>query len=86
MLDPVEDGIGQGGVSDGLVPVLEGKLTGEQSGASAGAVLQDLEKIAPFAVAQRSAAVVLENEQVVLLESVHELGIGPVAPGEGEVL
>ena len=41
----VEDRIGERGVTDGLVPVLHGKLAGNDGGAHAVAVIHDLEQI-----------------------------------------
>lgn len=37
--EAVEDGVGQGGVSDGLMPVLDGKLAGDEGGLSSDPVL-----------------------------------------------
>ena len=39
----IEDGITHGGIADQLVPVVYGVLTGDQVGAGALAVVEDLE-------------------------------------------
>jgi hypothetical protein len=43
--EPVEDGIGQGVIADGFVPMLQRKLAGDEGGLSSDPVLQDLEEI-----------------------------------------
>ena len=44
----VQNGIGEGGIPDDVVPVLEGELARDEGGSSAGAVLDDFEEIAAF--------------------------------------
>ena len=44
--EPVEDGVGQGGVGHGAVPGLDGKLAGDHGGAELATILDDLEEIA----------------------------------------
>lgn len=82
--DPVEDGIGQGGVSDGPVPVLERELTCDKGSASAGPIFQDLEQVVTLPLGKRGESVVVEDQEIGLLQSVHERGIGPVAASESE--
>jgi hypothetical protein len=84
--EAVEDGVGQGGVSDGLMPMPDGKLAGDEGGLSSDPVLQDLEKVAALRLAEGSESEVAQGQQPGFLEPVHELGIGAVGPGEGEVL
>ena len=50
---PVEDGVGECRVSNVLVPVLDGELTGHERSLSAVAVLEDVEQVAPFGVGER---------------------------------
>ena len=44
--DPVEDGVGQRGVADDLVPVVDRHLAGDDQRAGAVAILDDLQQIA----------------------------------------
>ena len=81
----VQDSIGEGGVADDFVPVLEGELARDEGGSSAGAVLDDFEEIAAFDLVQRSKAVIIDNQEIGFLKSVHQLGIGAVGTGEGHV-
>ena len=44
--DPIEDGVGQGGIADKFVPAIDRKLTGDDQRAGAVAILDDLQQIA----------------------------------------
>jgi hypothetical protein len=83
--EPVEDGVGKGVVSDRIVPVLEGELTGDQGGSSTVAVLEDLQEVPPLAVVERSQAVVVQDQQVRLGKLFEEFGIASVRPAEGQL-
>ena len=43
---PVEYGVGQGGVADGGVPLVDGQLAGGDGGASAVAIFEHFEQVA----------------------------------------
>ena len=45
MDEPVEDGVGEGGVAEQVVPLLDGKLAGDQGGTGGVSVLEDLEEV-----------------------------------------
>ena len=59
--EPTEDGIAKRGVTDRIVPVIDRDLTGEQRRAAAGAILDDLEQIAPLPIAERREHLVVEE-------------------------
>ncbi len=82
----VQNGIGEGGIPDDIVPVLEGELAGDEGGSSAGAVLDDLQEIAAFDLVQGSEAIIIDSQEVGLLKSVHQLRIGAIGTGQGHVL
>ena len=46
--EAVEDGVGDGRVADDVMPMFDGDLAGDDRRATAMAVVNDLEKIAPF--------------------------------------
>ena len=48
MDEAVQDGIGQGRIADGLVPVLHRELAGDNRGAAAVAVFEDFQQVASF--------------------------------------
>jgi len=46
----VEDGVGDGGVADLLVPVIHGKLAGDDGGGMAVSFFKDLQEVSSFGV------------------------------------
>ena len=87
MMDqPVQDGIGEGGISNDIMPVLEGELAGNEGGSPAGPVLDDFQQVSAFGLVQGGQAIVVNGQQVGLLESVHKLGIGAIGPGSGQFI
>ena len=42
---PVEGGVGQGGLPESIVPIGDGQLAGDRRGAALAAVLDDLEEV-----------------------------------------
>jgi hypothetical protein len=50
---PVHNGIGDGRVSDMVVPVLNGELTGDQGGTRSVAIFDDFKQIPSFRVRER---------------------------------
>ncbi len=84
--EPVEDGIAKRGVPDAGVPVFDGQLTGDQGGAASDPILDQLEQIPPFAVAEWGQAPVVEDEQIGLREGLHQLPVGAVRHGRARAL
>ena len=80
----VEDGVGEGGIADDIVPVLDGHLAGQQRAAAGVAVVEDLEEVVPALSRERSEPPVVEDEEPRPGEPLDDLGIRPVAAGEGE--
>ena len=80
----VEDGVAEGGVADDVVPVFEGELAGDEGGAPAVAVVEDLEEIAALDIVQGDHPVVVQGQELGAKQAVEELGIGPIGLGEGE--
>src|SRR5580765_2589777 len=44
--DPIEDGVGQGGIADEFVPAIDRKLAGDDQRAGVVAILDDLQQVA----------------------------------------
>lgn len=61
---PVEDGVGDRGITDHVVPMFDGHLTGYNRGPFLIAVLNDLQEVAPLLVAEFLRASVIKDEQV----------------------
>jgi hypothetical protein len=82
--EAVQDGIGECGVSDHRMPVFEWELAGEEGGASAVAVFEDLEEVAALGVGEGGEAEVIEDEELGPGQAVEELGVGAVRAGQGQ--
>ena len=68
---PVEDGVG-----DGIVPLLDRKLTGEHRGADAIAVLDDFEQVAAVLGGELGEAEVVDDEDLGLGERSEASSLG----------
>ncbi len=61
MANPVEDGVGEGGLVDDVVPGLGRQSAGDDGGAGAVAVLADFHEIPPLPGRQAVGAPVVEE-------------------------
>jgi hypothetical protein len=62
--ESIADGVGDGGISDVVVPLLDGELTGDDGGARAVAIVHDLEEAAALGFADRDESQIVEDEDV----------------------
>ena len=62
MEQPVKDGISQGGIPNGLMPVVNRELTGDHGRASPVAVFQEFEHIASVLITAGSKPSVIKNQ------------------------
>ena len=60
MQEAVEDGVGQGGLADVLMPVIDRQLTGDQRGSPVMPVLDDLHQVVTLLAGQRLDAPVID--------------------------
>jgi len=81
----VEDGVGVGGVADQSVPLIDGELAGDDGGAAAVAVLEDLQEVVAGRRVERLKAPVVEDEQIDAAECTQETGMAAVAAGQSEI-
>src|SRR5215813_15157128 len=79
--DAVEDGVGEGGLTDQIVPAVDRDLAGDQGGAAAVAVLDDLEHIVTLLGPEGLEAPIVENEQLDAAERTHQPRIAAIAAG-----
>ena len=75
----VEDGIGQGRVADGGMPVRHGQLAGDDGRSSAVAFLEDLQEIVPGLGVERFEAPIIQNEQLDAAEGTGDADVAAVA-------
>ena len=62
--DTIENGIGQGGITDGVVPLLDRELTGDQRRSAAVPILYDFKQIAAVTIVELGQPPVVENQQL----------------------
>ena len=83
MDESVEDGVGEGGVAEQLMPLGQGELAGDEGGARGVSVF---EEVAAVVGVERGESEVVEDEEVGFGEGGEELGVSAVAAGDGEVV
>ena len=63
MDEAVEDGIGDGWIADGLVPLVDGQLAGDDGGCLSVAIFEDLQQVASLLGVQDGQTPIVENEE-----------------------
>lgn len=79
MDQPVKDGVGDSRVSDLFVPVIHGELTGDNGGAVAVALLDDLQEVSSLNVGHGSHTEIVKHKDVGFGELLHEASITAIA-------
>lgn len=83
---PIENGIGQCGIIDETVPVLDRILTGDDCRAAPIAVFEDLEQIATLFLADRSESEVVQDDQIRARQTRQELAVTAVPARHGQII
>lgn len=86
MYQAIEQGVGQRGVVDPAVPVLDGKLAGQDGGAAAGAVVDHFQQVMPGIFLQRRQAPVVQNQDIDLGQLLQGAPEATVAVGDAQLL
>ena len=86
MEEPIADRVGQGRLADVVVPLPGWELAGDDGGAGAIPILEDLEEIAPLLILHGGEAPVIEDEDVHAGELAEEPAVGTVGAGELEIV
>ena len=63
MDETVENGVSYGGVSDDLVPLIDGHLAGDDGGTTLMSVVNDLEQVTALVGGQRCQSPIVDNEE-----------------------
>ena len=84
--ETVEDRVGEGGIAERVVPVLDRELTGDQGGPGSVAVLEEFEEVAAVVGVELGESEVIEHDEVELGERGEQFRIGAVAAGDGDVV
>src|ERR1700730_18161592 len=83
--DPVEDGVGEGWLAGQVMPAIDRDLAGDQGGAAAVAVLDNLQHVMTLLGPQRLEPPIIEDEELDATERPHQTRVSPVAAGEREI-
>ncbi len=86
MAEPVENGVGEGRVSDGLVPMIHWQLAGDDGRSASLAVLDDFQQIPPFGRSEYAQPPIIKDQDVDLGERFEKAGVTPISLGNGEGL
>ena len=84
--ESVEDGVGEGGVAEQFMPLGQGELAGDESGARGVSVFEEFEEVASVVGVELGDSEVVEDEEVGFGEGSEELGVSAVAACDGEVV
>ena len=82
--DTIEDGIGNGGIADDLVPVFERQLAGDEYRSDVVAIFDDLEEISALVGIEGFRPPVIDDEQFDIGYRSQHAGIASIATRQGE--
>ena len=85
MDEPVEDGVGQRGLSDALVPEIDRILAGDQGGAGLPAVFKDFQEIVALVLGERQETEIVQEQKIPLGPGGEETGGLAGLPGQGDL-
>ena len=80
--EAIEDGVRIGRIADHLVPLLDGKLAGDEGRAAAIALFEDFKQIVARVGIEGFEAPIVENEKIDARERFEEPGVTAVAAGQ----
>ena len=86
MYQPVEDGVGEGVIADGGIPLVDGQLAGHECGAGVIAVIHDVHEAMALCGVASVHAPVIDDEDLGSRQGVDEFGIASVPFGDAQVL
>ncbi len=83
--DPIEDCVCDGGFSDHVMPLGDGKLRGDERRFPAIALLEDFQQVEALLVRERVGSPVIEDKQLDAGEFVDQAWKAAVEPGKAKV-
>ena len=81
----IQDRVAESGIPHAFVPVLDGDLTGEEGRASPGAILNHLQQIPAFPIADRRESPVVQDQEVGFAELREQFAVCAIAAGDDQV-
>ena len=86
MDEAVENGVGDCRVADGLMPLIDRQLAGDDGGCLSVPILEDFQQVTPLLGIQDGQAPIVENEHLCAFDGFQDAGVPPITPCEGEGL
>jgi hypothetical protein len=84
--EAIQDGVAQSGVADDIVPMFDGDLAGDDGRGATVAIIEDLQKVAPFGRIENRKAPVIEDQELNPADGFEQAAISTVAPSNGKRL
>ena len=81
---PIQDGVGQCGIADCGVPLVDGQLAGGDGGASAVALFEHLEQVAAIFGVGLDQSRIVDDKNLGPGEPGQQFGVASVALGDGQ--
>jgi len=82
--EAVENSVGDGGIADDFVPMLNGKLTGDDGRAASVPVFHDLQEIAALLREHRRKSPIIKDEKLNARERLKQAGVTAIAACQSE--
>jgi hypothetical protein len=82
----VQDRIGDGRITDMVMPVLHGELAGDEGRAGSMTVFDHLEQVSAFGITQRGQSQIIDHDQMGLGEPFHQGGVAAIGSGQGDLV
>src|SRR6266853_1589092 len=79
--DAIEDGVGEGGLADQVMPAVNRDLAGDQRGAAAIAVLDNFQHVVALLGTERLEPPIVKDQQLDAAKGAHQAGIAAIAAG-----
>ena len=86
MNEAVQDGVAEGWVADNVVPMFNRDLAGDDGRGATVAIIEDLQKVAPFGRTENSKAPVVEDQELNPADGFEHAAIAAVAASKGKCL
>jgi hypothetical protein len=83
--ETVEDGVGESGLADDVVPFIDRQLTGDERRGGAVTVLDDFHQVAALAGAEPIRSPVIEDQQIAFGERTEEPWEAAIAVSQFEI-
>ena len=75
--EPIEDGVGDGRVADQFVPVIDGKLAGDD-GRGSSMPIEDFQKVTPLVERERRKAPVVQDQELDARQPLEEAAVASI--------